>query len=341
MRVGILGPIAWRTPPKHYGPWEQVVWTLAEGLVQRGVDVTLFATGDSITSARLRWVCPRPTSEDPTLDPKVYEFLHMGACLEEADSFDLIHNHFNCYPLCFSPLVKRPILTTLHGSALLEPNTRIIYRRFKHLPYVSISNAERAGLPELNYMATVYNGLNMDHFTFNPNPDDYLLFLGRISPKKGTHLAIKLARDTGHRLVIAGYVPPDEQSYFEEKIRPEIGGAIEYIGPVGPRERNEVLGKAKALLHLITVPEPFGLVMAEAQACGTPVIGLNLGSVAEVVANEVTGFVVGSLQEAADALGKLDLIDRSACRKRAETHFSASAMVEGYLEVYRRLLADN
>lgn len=338
MRVAILGPIAWRVPPHHYGPWEQVVGTLADGLVKRGVEVTLFATGDSRTLAKLKWVVPRPLAEDPTLDPKVYEFLHLGYCFEQAAQFDIIHNHLNCYPLCFTPLVATPVVTTLHGSALLEPPTRVIYRRFKDLPYVSISQAERAGLPELNYAANIYNGLNLTDFTFNPQPGEYLLFLGRISPKKGTHLAIELARRLGERLVIAGYVPPDEEAYFEQQIKPQLGQKIEYIGPVGPVERDPLLGGAKALLHLITVPEPFGLVMAEAQACGTPVIGINAGSVAEVVADGVTGFVISDLEEAAVAVKKLDQIDRRACRERAEKYFSAEAMVEGYWEVYKKIL---
>lgn len=338
MRVAVLGPINWRTPPRHYGPWELVVYNLVEGLQKRGVEVTLFATGDSQVSCDLRWVCPRPLAEEPSLDYKVYEYLHVGHALERAREFDLIHNHLNCYPLCFSPLITTPIVTTLHGSAYLEPATHIIYRRFRQLPYVSISNAEREGLPELNYVATVYNGIDLNQFTFRDAPGRYLLFLGRISPKKGTHLAIEVARRTGHRLVIAGWVPPDEGPYFENVVKPRLGNGVEYIGPVEPGPRDRVLGNALALLHLPTVPEPFGLVLAEAQACGTPVIGFDRGSVREVVEDGVTGYVVKDLEEAVDAVSRLDTIRRQDCRRRAETHFSADKMVESYLGVYRLVL---
>lgn len=339
MRVGIMGPITWRTPPRHYGPWEQVVATLANGLARRGVEVTVFATGDSQLEAEVRWVCPRPLGESPDLNPKVYEFLHLGFCLEQAAEFDILHNHLNCYPLVFSPLVKTPIITTLHGSALLEPETRTIYRRFKHLPYVSISLAEREGLPELNYVANVYNGIELDWFTPVDEPGDYLLFLGRISPKKGTHLAIELARRTGLPLVIAGYIPPDEQDYFEAQVKPHLDERqISYIGPVGPEQRNRVLGGALALLHLVTVPEPFGLVLAEAQACGTPVIGFGKGSVPEVVRHGVTGFVVENLAQAEAAVAEVHRLDRRRCRQWVEENFSAEAMVNGYLAAYAAVL---
>jgi glycosyltransferase involved in cell wall biosynthesis len=339
MRVGIMGPITWRTPPRHYGPWEQVVATLAEGLVKKGVSVTVFATGDSELPCEVRWICPRPLGEDSSLNPKVYEFLHLGFCLAQAGEFDILHNHLNCYPLVFTPLIKTPVITTLHGSALLEPETRTIYRRFKHLPYVSISFAERQGLPELNYVANVYNGLNLDWFTFVDRPGEYLLFLGRISPKKGTHLAIELAQRTGLPLVIAGYIPPDEEEYFESRVRPHLDGKrIEYIGPVGPEQRNRVLGKALALLHLVTVPEPFGLVLAEAQACGTPVIGFGLGSVPEVVRHGETGFVVENLAEAEAAVAEVYRLDRRRCRQWVEENFSQEAMVNGYLAAYRKVL---
>lgn len=339
MRVGIMGPITWRTPPRHYGPWEQVVATLANGLTKKGVEVTVFATGDSKLEAEVRWVCPRPLGEDPNLNPKIYEFLHMGFCLEQAEEFDILHNHLNCYPLVFSPLVRTPIITTLHGSALLEPETRTIYRRFKDLPYVSISYAEREGLPELNYVANVYNGINLEWFTPVEKPGDYLLFLGRISPKKGTHLAIELARRTGLPLVIAGYVPPNEKDYFEAQVRPYLDERqVSYIGPVGPEQRNRVMGGALALLHLVTVPEPFGLVLAEAQACGTPVIGFAKGAVPEVVSHGITGFVVNNLAEAEAAVPEVYRLDRKRCRRWVEENFSAEAMVDGYLAAYKAVL---
>lgn len=339
MRVGIMGPIAWRTPPRHYGPWEQVVSTLANGLVRRGVEVTVFATGDSDLDAEIRWVCPRPVGEDASLDPKAEEFLHLGQCLQHASEFDILHNHLNCYPLVFSPLVPTPIVTTLHGSALLEPSTRRVYRRFRRLPFVSISLAEREGLPCLNYVANIYNGIDLDFFTPVEEPGEYLLFLGRISPKKGTHLAIELAHRSGRPLVIAGYVPPDEEEYFSAEIKPRLDGRrVDYVGPVGPKDRDRLMGHALALVHLITVPEPFGLVLAEAQACGTPVVGFGKGSVPEVIRDGETGFVVEDLQQAVAAVERLDTLSRRRCRSWAEESFSADAMVDGYLAAYRSIL---
>lgn len=341
MRIGLLGPITWRTPPRRYGPWEQVVSHLAEGLVRRGHEVTLFATQDSLTRARLVSVCPRPLGESPELDPKVYEYLHIAEALRHArdGAFDILHNHFNCYPLAFADLVPVPIVTTLHGSALLEPATRTIYRRYAHLPYVSISDAEQEGLPELRYVATVYNGVDLSQFTFSDRPQGYLAFLGRMSPKKGAHLAIEVARRTGLPLKMAAIIPPDERAFFEREIAPHLDGRrIEYVGEVGPQERDRFLGGALALLHLCTVPEPFGLALVEAQACGTPVIGMGLGAVPEVVRHGQTGFVAQTLEEAVEAVRRIERIDRAECRRWVEARFTVDRMVEGYEAVYRRVL---
>ena len=338
MRVAILAPISWRVPPRQYGPWEQVVSLLTEGLVKRNIDVTLFASGDSVTKAKLVSVLPRPLNDDPSMNRAVAEFLHYTEVFSRADKFDLIHNHMNCYPLAFSPLIKTPIVTTLHGSALLEEYTHSLYLRFKDLPYVSISNTERSGLPQLNYIATVYNGIDLKQFTFRPKPGQYLLFLGRISAEKGTHLAIEVAKATSLPLKIAAIVPPEEQDYFKKEIEPQLSDSIEYIGPVGPKERDEVLGNALALLHLVTVPEPFGLVMVEAMASGTPVIGTSLGSVPEVVKDAETGFVVGNVDEAVGAVHKVGSLDRQKCRRWVEENFTADKMVEGYLKVYEKIV---
>lgn len=340
MRIGILAPITWRTPPRRYGPWEQVCAYLADGLAARGHRVVLFATGDARTRAELSWVCPRPLGEDPSLPAGPYEMLHMGHALAAARELDVLHNHFNCYPLCFTPLLPTPVVTTLHGSALLEPHTRLVYRRFRHLPYVSISDAERAGCPELNYVATVYHGIDPAGFTFRERPGDYLLFLGRICPEKGAHLAVEAARRSGMRLVLAGPVPPKDREFFDQAIRPHVDGRrVEYVGEVGPEERDRLLGGALALLHLITVPEPFGLVLVEAQACGTPVVAFPLGSVPEVVRDGVTGYLVRDLDEAVRRLADVDRLRRPACRAWVEERFTVDRMVEGYLAVYRRVLA--
>jgi len=339
MKIGILAPIAWHIPPRKYGPWEQVAGSLADGLASRGIDVTLFATAQAKTKARLEAIVPEPYLESGTWSPQVAESLHFSHCFEHAGEFDLIHNHVNCYPLAFAPFVRTPILTTLHGSALLEPPTHPLYLRFKHLPYVSISDAERLGLPELNYVATIYNGVDLARFTFHPGAGEYLVFLGRISPKKGTHLAIEIARRAGVRLKVAAYVPEDERGYFDAAVKPLLGGRIEFVGEVGPRERDELLGQALGLLHPTTVPEPFGLTLVEAQATGTPVIGFDNGSVPEVVRDGETGFVVQDVDQAVAAVGRLEEIDRRRCREWVEERFTLEKMVDGYIDAYRNVIA--
>lgn len=332
MRIGILGPISWRTPPTHYGAWETVVHNLTEGLVKRGYDVTLFATGDSMTSAKLRWICPEPYSVNTSLEPKVWECLHIGHAFEAADEFDLIHNHYDFLPLTYSGLIDTPLLTTIHGFS--SPGILPAYHRYKNNYFVSISDSDRD--PGLDYEATVYNGIDISQFDFSPTGQDFLVFLGRIHPDKGTHLAIELARKTGEKLVIAGII--QDQEYFDACVRPaQKESNIEYIGPVGPPERNELLGKAKALLHLVTIPERFGLTMVEAMACGTPVIGIDLGSVREVV-DDTSGFIVDDVAGACRAVEQLDMVNRSACRMRVMDNFTAEHMVEGYIRVYDRIM---
>lgn len=332
MRVAILGPTSWRTPPRHYGAWETVVANLSTGLVERGYDVTLFATQDSFTPGNLRAVAPRSWSEDEALDPKVWEALHISSVMEQASQFDLIHNNFDFLPLTYSRLIPVPMLTTVHGFSLDQ--FRLVYRKYRNTYFVSISDADRD--PYLPYVSTVYNGIRLDEFTFNPDPDDYLAFVGRIHPDKGVHLAIDLARRAGRRLVIAGII--QDQVYFEREIRPHLGRAVEFVGPVGPADRDEILRDAWASLHLTTIPERFGLAMAESMACGTPVIGIDLGSVREVVADSQTGYVVDSLGEAVTAVARVGDIDRRACRDRVERLFSVDAMVDGYIAAYETVL---
>lgn len=335
MRLGILGPVSWRTPPRQYGAWETVVSNLAEGLVARGYDVTVFASGDSLTNGTLDAVVPRPYSEDETLDPKVWEFLHISHAMERAGEFDLIHNNYDFMPLTYSRLVSTPMVTTVHGFSLDQ--FRLVYRKYREAHFVSISDADRD--PLLPYVRTVYNGIRLDDHTFQDTPGDYLAFVGRIHPDKGVHLAIDVAVASGRRLVIAGII--QDQAYFDELIKPRIRGLVEFVGPVGPSERDTLFGGALASLHLTTIPERFGLVMAESMATGTPVIGINLGSVAEVVADTVTGYVVESVEGAIKAVARIHDISRLACRQRVETLFSVDAMVDGYLEVYRSVLGSD
>jgi glycosyltransferase involved in cell wall biosynthesis len=338
MRIGILGPISWRVPPRHYGGWELVAYNLVEGLVRRGHQVTLFATADSQTSARLESVCPRPLSEDPNLPARVYESLHATLAFEQADRFDLIHNHLGCYPVCYSRLIPTPLVTTLHGSGAEAPS-RIIYSRYRHSPYVSITDAERQLAPDLNYVATVYNGIDVDAFDFSPTPGDYLLVLGRMSPDKGIHTAIEVARRSGLRLVLAGIVPSENREYFETLVRPHLReGFIDFVGPADHVRKNQLLRGAYAFLHPITYHEAFGLTMVEAMACGTPVVAVPMGSVPELVVHGETGFWARDVEEACRLLPKVAALDRARCRQRVAQRFNLDQMVEGYERVYERVL---
>ncbi len=335
MKIAILAPIAWRTPPRQYGPWEQVASNLAEGLVSRGVDVTLFATADSCTRAKLQYSAKHGYAESPEADPKVEECLHISQAMEQAASFDLIHNHFDFLPLTYSKLVTTPILTTIHGFS--SPKILPVYKKYNgHADYVSISDANRS--PELDYVATVYNGLDASQFTFVESPGEYLLFFGRIHPEKGAHAAIEVARRAGLPLIMAGLV--QDESYFETQVRPYVkNGQVDYVGNVGPAARNRLLGGAKALLHLIEFDEPFGLSVAEAMLCGTPVIAINRGSMPELIRHDETGFLVNDVTEATAAVGKLGSLSRSACMAWAHSKFTIDTMVDGYLQVYERILA--
>lgn len=336
MRVGMLAPIAWRVPPRHYGPWERVVSLLTEGLVERGVDVTLFATADSVTAGRLESVCPRPLAEDGSLDAKVWESLHIAHAFEHAGQLDLLHNHLDFMPISYAGLVDVPVLTTIHGFS--SPKILPVYQRYNgRVHYVSISDADRD--PSLTYAATVYHGVDLAEFTLRDRAGENLVFLGRIHRDKGVVEAIELARRTGRRLVIAGII--HDRDYFEREVAPLIDGdQVRYVGSVGPRERDELLGTAFGLVHLVNFAEPFGLSMVEAMACGTPVIGRRRGSVPEVVEDGVTGFVVDDVDDAVNAVFRIGELDRRAIRARCADRFSRDRMVDDYLAVYERLLSE-
>ncbi len=336
MRIAMLAPISWRVPPRHYGPWERVVSLLTEGLVARGIDVTLFATGDSQTKARLVSVCNRPYSEDPSIDPKVWECLHVSAVFEHGNEFDLIHNQFDFLPLTYSGLVDTPVLTTIHGfsSARILP----VFQKYnKHAYYVAISSADRH--PTLNYAATIHHGITLEEFTLPEERGDYLLFFGRIHHEKGVAEAIEVARRANRPLVIAGII--QDQNYFNREVMPHIDDdRVRYIGSVGPENRNSVLGGAFALLHIINFAEPFGLSMIEAMACGVPVIARGYGSVPEVVQHGETGFIVNTVDEAVGALAQVETLDRGGIRQYVARNFSRQRMVEDYIRVYQEVLAD-
>ncbi len=333
LRVAMLAPISWRVPPRHYGPWEQVVSLLTEGLVKRGVDVTLFATADSLTRARLESVCPRPYSEDATLDAKVWECLHIAHCFERAKEFDLIHNHFDFLPLSYSRLVSTPLITTIHGfsSERIMP----VFERYNgHCYFVAISEADRD--PRLDYLATIHHGIDVAQFPVVETPMDYLLFFGRIHPDKGAAEAIEVAKRVGRRLVMAGII--QDERYYHEQIAPHLDGdAVSYLGSIGPDRRAEVLGNASALLHLINFDEPFGLSVVEAMACGTPVIACARGSMAELIDHGKTGYFVNSSNEAVEVVEPALSLDRRQIARVARERFHADRMVDEYLRVYRRV----
>lgn len=325
MRIGVLASIAHRTPPRDYGPWEQVASTLAEGLIARGHDVTLFATADSLTSGRLSAVAPTGYEEGDCYDAKAYEGLHIANAFEHADQLDVLSNQFDFLPLTYSRLVRTPVVTTVHGFS----SDRIlpVYQAYDDVvSYVSISDADRS--PLLTYDATIHHGIDLRRFTFRPEVGSYLLFLGRIHPHKGTHLAIEVARRAGVPLVIAGIVQDDK--YFRERIAPELGVDVTYVGAVGPAERDELLGGALALLHLISFAEPFGLSVVEALATGTPVVAFPLGSLPELVQHDRTGFLVADVDGAVSAVGRVDALRRADCRADVELRFTSERMVRDY-----------
>jgi glycosyltransferase involved in cell wall biosynthesis len=334
MKIAVLSPVAWRTPPRKYGPWEQVASNITEGLVEKGIDVTLFASADSITNGKLESVCEHSYSEDTTLDPKVCECLHISHLMEQAYKFDLIHNNFDFLPLTYSRLIKTPMITTIHGFS--SPKILAVYKKYNSSnSYVSISNADRS--PELDYMATVYNGINTNEFTFRANPKEYLLFFGRIHPEKGTYEAIQIAKQSKRKLIISGLI--QHQEYFDTMIKPFINeDDIVYVGNSGPVERNKLLGEAYALLHPISFEEPFGLSVAESMFCGTPVIAFSKGSMPELILDEKTGFLVNTIDEAVEAVYKIKCLDRKYCSMFAASKFSRQKMIEGYLGVYKKVL---
>ena len=340
LRVAMLAPTAWRTPPRAYGPWELVTSLLTEGLVRRGVDVTLFATADSITKAKLVGVFPRPYGEDPTIDVKVWECLHISEVFERARAgeFDLIHNQFDFLPLSYSALMDVPVVTTIHGfsSERIVP----VYEKYNARGhYVAISDADRH--PRLRYAATIHHGIPMDEFQprFDPVPESerYLLFFGRFHPDKGIVAALDLAEATGRPLKLAGLI--QDPAYFETHVRPRIDGKrIQYLGPAGPELRQSLLAGADALVHLIHFDEPFGLSVVEAMACGTPVLARSRGSMPEIVQPGVNGELPASPSDDAAALARLDALDRRRVRESVQTRFGVERMVDEYLALYRRIV---
>ena len=339
LRIGMIAPVSWRTPPGGYGPWELATHTLTEALVARGRDVTLFAAAGSQTAGRLVETTPAALSEAPHLDAKVHEMLHVAAAFERAREFDILHSQADLVPLAFSRLVDVPLVTTIHGLGSPETQARVlpIWRAYDdRVHYVAISNSDRH--PALTYAATIHHGLDLADWPFaDPGPDAPLVFFGRMHPDKGPHAAIAIARAAGRPLVMAGIV--HDEAYFRERVEPHIDGShVRYLGNVKGAERADVLGAGAALLHPIAFDEPFGLSVIEAMACGTPVIAYRRGSMPELIRDRVNGYLVDDEAGAATAVGRLGEIDRRACRHDVGRRFSAARMAADHEALYRRIL---
>lgn len=328
----MLGPIAWRTPPVGYGPWERVTSLLTEGLVRRGVDVVLFATGDSLTGAELDAMMPHGYADDPLVDGRVWEALHVAHAIERSGEFDLVHNQLDWLPLAFSAQWSAPMVTTIHGFS--GPAILPAYSSSTSA-FVSISDSDRS--PDLEYLATIHHGIDATELPCVTEPDDYLVSFGRIHPDKGTAAAVEIARRAGRRLVIGGLV--QDADYFRREVEPHIDGEhVVFLGVVGAEERARVLGRAVALLHPIDFDEPFGLSVVESMMCGTPVLANRRGSMAEVIDEGVTGSTVASVEEAVAALPAVVSLNRRRVHDRAVARFGVERMVDEYLRVYETVL---
>ena len=333
MKLAMLAPVAWRTPPRHYGPWESVASLLTEGLVARGIDVTLFATRDSVTSATLDGVCPHGYAEDEEMDGRVWEALHVAHALARSNEFDLVHNHLDWLPLAFGEFAQAPMVTTIHGFS--GPGILPAYTRSRSA-FVSISDADRCA--QLDYVATVHHGIDLDALPFQVSPGRDVVAFGRVHPDKGTADAIAIARLAGRRLMICGIV--QDERYFAERIEPHIDGEhVVFRGSVGPRERAEILGSAAVLVHPVHFDEPFGLSVVEAMSCGTPVVAYPRGSMREVIDVGVSGYLATDIESAALAVQQAALLDRSVVRARAAARFGVDRMVDDYVDVYETLLS--
>lgn len=340
MRIAQVAPLWERVPPPAYGGIELVVGLLTDELVRRGHEVTLFASGDSISLAKIESVHPRAIRLDPGVkEYSVYEMLQIGQVYERASEFDIIHSHMGFSVLPYAKLVKTPTVHTLHG--IFTPDNEKMFAYAKEQPYISISHTQKESRLGLNYVATVYNGIDIDSHKFYPQPDEppYLAFLGRMSPEKGPHHAIAIAKAVGLPLKMAGKVDLVDVEYFEREIKPHIDGEqIQYTGEANHIQKNQLMGRALATLFPITWREPFGLVMVESMAAGTPVVAMNLGSTSEVIADGKTGFLCNDVAECISAVEKIEKIDRHTCREHIANNFSVKQMTDGYEAVYQQIL---
>lgn len=359
LRIGMLAPISWPLPPPAYGPWEKVAWSLTEELVRRGHPVTLFAAAGSQTAAQLIETVPHPLEIWPEADRQAPQRLdaesgllvgppdfraleqqHVAACMEAAArrNFDLVHSHLHVHGLVFSRLIPCPMVSTLHGAAWVKA-LHPVFDRYREQPYVSLSDAERQFKPDLNYVATVYNGIRLDEFPLCVDKQDYLLFAGRLAPEKGAAEAVRIAERAGMPLRMAGMIEPQYQGYFDRQVKPYLDDRnVAYLGLLSQKQLALEYQRAAAVLFPISWCEPCSFVGIEAQASGTPIIGTRYGYLPELVRDGETGFLVDTVDQAAGAVRRLAAIDPRACRANVEARFSVSAMASGYVQVYRRLL---
>jgi len=344
MRIAQVAPLWECVPPKAYGGTELIVYILCEEYTRRGFDVTLFATGDSTTSATLEPIIKTPMRAQNIKYPIYYELQCISKVLEKWQEFDIIHNHIGYQFLPFVNLINIPVITTLHGAFIIKEEVEF-YKSYRKNSLVSISDAQRAYAPDLKYVSTVYNGIQVEKYPFEPkyNTDKpYLAFLGRFSEEKGPHLAIKLAKETGWKLIMAGKIDKDDKAFYEREVKPQIDNKqIIYIGELGHDAKCELLKSAYATIHPVTWPEPFGLVMTESMACGTPVLALKNGSIPEVILNGKTGYIENNIEDLIKRVKDVEKIDRQICRKHVERNFSAQKMADEYLSVYRKLIGQN
>lgn len=341
MRIAQIAPIVERVPPSKYGGTERVVSCLTEELVRRGHDVTLFATGDSITSATLSSIYPRALREAKLKDlygTNVWTLFNIGKAYERQDEFDVIHDHNGFISLPTANLSRTPVISTCHGP--FTPENRHIYRELRRPYLVTISDAQ-ATVPGLHYGGTVYNGLDLEPYPYSAESDGYLLFVGRISPEKGLHTAIQVALNVNMPLIIAAKLDDTDRAYFTEQVEPYLSDKIRWIGEVDEEERNLLMSRAFCFIHAAAWREPFGLTLIEAMACGAPVIGTNMGSIPEIVADGKTGFVVNSVEEMIDAVFKIEQISRADCREHVLNRFTSAHMADGYEALYRKAIAEN
>ena len=335
LRLAILGPISWPMPPPGYGPWEQVAYNIARGMAERGLDVTLFSTANSQSPGKLAAVVPVGLNEDRALNGEIATELHIASCFARAGEFDLIHNSLDWKPLLYALSSHAPpLLTTVHGFS----SPQILgayYAGASRSFFCSISDSDRD--PGLQYLATTYNGIDPNAWTFRGDPGDYLLFFGRFHPEKGAHLAIEIAKRAGVRLKMAGIL--HDEAYFHERIEPQIDGdAVQFLGHVQGEARDELVGCALALVHMTTRPERFGLTLIEAMACGTPVLGARMGSIPEIVVDGETGLLCDDVADALAKVPRLAALSRAACRRHVETTFSLERMIDRYVDAYAAAL---